>query len=480
MTETHHTLLSGWGWVKWVGLTLTLLFALWVVVPLISEGGTLGHDESAYALKARAWLAGTPDTGWAPHRGIAMSLYGYLVLWWGGTEPALRLVGALGLFMLVSGIWRLGVLMGGTRVAVLAAVGVAALPDLLRRSSEYLSDVPAAGLLIWCLVVLWKEFEGRELPTYRLLWLLPLAWGAFYFRYQSALSLLLIALTVAVLWWPKIRSRSRPVLAVLVLGFIGLIPHFVWSTLRFGYPMAVLDVSSKVAGRAHLGEGLIDYSILLRSPRVNLAFVVLWLIALAMVIQGWSNRPLRSRLLFLLLPAGLQVAMLGLISHGELRFIIFPMCLATLAGFLAVDHWMQTRRRGLQVAVIIAASALLVVALITSTDMTRQLVNERMRSHAILQLAGETIESGAAGATCGVMTSYRPQITYYSGCHSELIATGDPTEALSSLPGEARFMMILEGGSAQPEEVVEALVELAGPGVSLAVADGRASVYRFR
>src|SRR5690606_20612278 len=46
------------GWVAALGLVLVAF----VLVRIVAGGGELGHDEAAYAVKARAWLEGTPDT----------------------------------------------------------------------------------------------------------------------------------------------------------------------------------------------------------------------------------------------------------------------------------------------------------------------------------------------------------------------------------------------------------------------------------
>ncbi|HEX5694936.1 MAG TPA: hypothetical protein VFZ15_01030, partial [Acidimicrobiia bacterium] len=243
-----------WRWFRWGGVLVPILVL--ILLPLIVDGGTLGHDESAYALKARQWLEGTPGSGWSPHRGTGMSVYGFFVLALGGGEVGLRLLGLAGVIALVVGTWALGYRMGGPTAGALAAVGVIAGPALLRRSTEYLSDVPAAALLILCMVIVWQELEERDLPTFRLLWALPLAWGAFYLRYQSALSLTLIAVVASWLWWPKIRRRPGPVLWLVVVGALGLIPHVAQATATTGTPWGILLFTSGVASRDFIGQGL--------------------------------------------------------------------------------------------------------------------------------------------------------------------------------------------------------------------------------
>ena len=126
---------------------VAIALALVNLVPLVLDGGGLAHDESAYALKARHWHEGTPETGWNLHRGIAMSAFGYVVLGWGGTEAGLRILGIVALTGLVFVTWALGRRMADWRVGTVAALALLSSPALLRRSTEYLSDVPSAALL---------------------------------------------------------------------------------------------------------------------------------------------------------------------------------------------------------------------------------------------------------------------------------------------------------------------------------------------
>ncbi|HSO50153.1 MAG TPA: hypothetical protein VLS86_06365, partial [Acidimicrobiia bacterium] len=125
-----------WRWFRWGGVAA--LIVLLILLPLIVDGGTLGHDESAYALKARQWLEGTPGTGWSPHRATGMSAYGYVVLALGGSEAGLRLLGLTGTIALVAGVWALGNRLADPRVGAIASIAVVAGPSVLYRSTEYL------------------------------------------------------------------------------------------------------------------------------------------------------------------------------------------------------------------------------------------------------------------------------------------------------------------------------------------------------
>ncbi len=394
-----------------------LVLVLAALVPLVLDGGTLGHDESAYALKGRVWLQGTPDTGWSLHRGPALSVFGYLMLALDGAEPALRSIGLISLAALIAATWALGERLFGGVVGPVAALVVVAGPSMLRRATEYLTDIPSAALLTACMVIVWGEFAGRdEGPTMRLLWMLPLAWGAFYLRYQSILAFGLIALTIMILWLPRVRSRPWPLVATLGIGLVGLLPHFLYSIAETGSPLGIIQYTSRVAGRAYLGEGLVDYALAMAWPLMGLVGIPIAVFFSWWIVAYWRKADQRMRAIFLGIPALGQVILLGLLSHGEPRFVFFPLALLSVggaAGFMALSRdWQPRVKRGAEFAL----ASLLIGSIALSIAATRGSVDNRVLSNEPVELAAELVEAETASDSCGVMTSYAPQITFYSGC----------------------------------------------------------------
>ena len=449
-----------WRWVRWGGVVFA--FVLLVILPLLLDGGTLGNDESAYGVKAKSWLEGTPDTGWHPHRATGMSVYGYLVLAVGGAESGLRLIGLLGLLAMVLAVWLLGDRMGSPRVAGMAAIGIIAGPALLRRSTEYLSDVPSAALLVFGMVIVWREFAQRDLPSYRLLWFLPFAWVAFYLRYQTVLSLGVIAVATSILWWPKIRQRPGPVLALLGIGLIGLIPHFLEAIAFRGTPWSLVAYTSGIAERAFVGEGLVDYAGLMTWQLGGFVAPIASIAAIWGLFAVRKDRKARQRYLFLLIPALLQVLALGLLSHGEPRFVFFPLALIIVAGSIAIDWWLTVGRRNWARGAAIALGMLVLGSIALSADSVRSAVGNRAAVNLPLQLAAEEARLSSGDATCAVMTTPTAQVTFYSECSSHLFEPGlDPILALAELDGEERYMILVEGGRRQPNEAeLAALIDL--------------------
>ncbi|HSM44975.1 MAG TPA: hypothetical protein VK969_08165 [Acidimicrobiia bacterium] len=452
------------------------------LIPLVLDGGGLNHDESAYALKARHWIEGTPETGWNLHRGIAMSGYGYLVFQVGGDERALRFLGLAAIVGLAIATWILGSRIGGRWVGPLSAVAVLSSPSVLRRSTEFLSDVPSSALLMAGMVVIWKQFGERDEPGYGLFWLLPFAWAAFYIRYQSVLSFGLIVLMIGLLFWEKVKKGWRPVAAASTLGVLGLIPHFVFAGSEEGNPLGIILFTAEVAGREFYGEGLVDYFLLMAWPLaafvgpVAVVFFVWWLVV------GWDHVTERTKCLFLMIPAAGQVLILGVLSHGEARFIFFPLALTLIGGvvgFLHVqDRWEPATARvtGLALAVLLFGS------LAMASTYVREAVENRARGTEVIVAAAHEVEEMSGAKSCGVMTSYFPQVTYFSSCHTHFFRPElDPEGALSRVDGELRYLLVVEDGKNQPEgDDLSELIELTVEGPIVIHAGGQsAEIYRF-
>src|SRR5690606_34550214 len=156
---------------------------------IVVGSGQLGHDEAAYALKARAWLYDTPHTGWSLHRGIGQSVLAAAVLPFSQSPLALRAVAVVFTLGTVVVLWLLGRDLRSSRVGLLAAAVFAVAPSFLRRGTEFLTDLPAAGLLFVVTWLLWRWLQDPKARNGHLYWAVGVGAVAYYIRYQSILAL---------------------------------------------------------------------------------------------------------------------------------------------------------------------------------------------------------------------------------------------------------------------------------------------------
>jgi hypothetical protein len=173
---------------------------------------------------------------------------------------------------------------------------------------------------------------------------------------------------------------------------------------------------------------------------------------------------------------------LGVVSHGEPRFVFFPLALVAVGAVGgAIDvtaRWRLDARRGARLAL----SLLLVGSLALSIATTRSSVENRILSNEPVELSADLVEEMSEGERCAVMTSYTPQVTFYSECFTDIFRTGsDPDRALERLDGDQRFMVLIEDGKRQPvgEDLAALVAEtVAGPIPVVGERDS-AVVYEF-
>lgn len=472
-------------------LLLAVIFLLVIVglIRTVIEGGALGHDESAYAVKARAWLFGTPDTGWQLHRAPLISLLGLPVVYFTESEPMIRAVGVLTALAALGAVAVLAKRVGGWWTAVLASGTVAVSLSYLRRGSEYLTDIPAAGILAvitWVVIGAVRDPERKERTV---LWLGPLVAAAFYMRYQSVLAIGGIAVGGAIAWPTAVRSLRRPLIKAAGVTVVALIPHLTWATVVTGRPWGIVLVTGDAAGRAFLGEGLVDYARMfpfdLAGPAgaVIMSIGGLW-IAWAIIV-GAKQRSSDFRLaLFVLIAIIAAVVPLGLVAHGEPRFVFYPSWLLIILGSLSIVRALSAVPMRAAVATGTVAAILWVPAFSETLRAVDRNAEARGANLQVVVDASNAIEEMASGASCGVLTTYEPQVNWYSVCSTELFEPDMPELGLELLDEDSKFAVLFENGKRQPvgavadnylalgpNSVVEARVEGIGDATIVVVTD---------
>jgi hypothetical protein len=452
----------------------------------------LGHDESVYAGRARSWATGQPSAGWHVYRPVGLPAVGRVVLGLigavtgsvptaqasgdGGLQPgtatvALRVI-ALGLALLTLLVtYLVGVrLIGPPRAAVAVLVVVGGV-TFVRRAPEFLDDIPAAGLL---LTAAYLVLRSRRSGVPARAWSLPAAAAvgvtACLVRYGAASGLLAIALAGLIAWGPRVwlRAWRELVGAALVLA-AGLAPLLAYSVRATGSPLGLIQSAAVAAHGSYLGEGLVFYA---RAFAMDLAGP---LGAVVMTAGILGVAPAAQRLLtvrrrvttvtaadrervFLGAAAVLALVVLGLVAHGESRYVMFSVLTLTLLGTDSLVSALAGRTpQALPVLTSLAVAAALIAPL-TTVHMARQLEHTTAVQTSIADglaqavgvaptasaagpaesvtpalaadgaAIGATVVGEAATLPCLVVTPSIPEAGWMTGCDATR------AEALQSLP----------------------------------------------
>jgi hypothetical protein len=457
-------------WVPRVVFMGVLLVAGIALVRAVIEGGALGHDESAYAVKTRGWLTGFPATGWQIHRAPLLSVLAVPVVAFTESEVAIRLVTVVLSLGALAAVWLLGRQIGGSWTGVLSAAVVGVSYPFMRRGSEFLTDVGAAGLLLLVVWVVLRVVQDPKSRGREAIWLGPLVALAFYMRYQSALAVIGIAIaTLAV--WPRVVSQlRRPLARAAGIAVIAIVPHLIWATAATGSPLGVIQETQGAAGREFIGEGLVDYADAFREGLAGPLGAVLLTAAFAWIL--WSVVAGRSDddahlAWFVTIVAVVSVVPLGLVAHGETRFVFFPVWLLICLGSHAVVR-LATRLPAPYVSVAVGVVMILWLPLASETlNRADRNAESRGDNFAVIVEASNWIQGDAQG-DCGVLTTYEPQVNWYSTCATAFMfrdveASMDELEADADLSDPDLYALLFEGGKRQPTgEAAQAYLDL-GP-----------------
>ena len=435
-------------WGIGIGLSLVGVYALLV------SGGPLGHDESVYAVKARSWLDGTPATGFAIYRPVGMPIVAWLGLQVSESAAVLRVFGAAAALSALGVLWVIGRSLFSPAAALLAVGMVAGAPSWLRRVPEFLNDIASTALLLAVMFLIWQHFERPSTSRWLIVLSAPLAAAAFYLRYGVVSALVIVAVVGAVVWRRGLVSSWRQLTATAVALGVLVSPHVVYAVAETGSVIGILTRATDAAGREYFGEGLVSY---VRWFPERLAGPILGvLMALAVVntvvylIRAAGGRALSQigrGTVFLGSSAILMIIASGLFVHAEERYV-FPaiLLLAVIGGHLVVETY---RRAGGQIrAALLAVGALAIAGVFAITAvLADQSFDDVAQRRAVIEAAGDALRV-AAGPDGQAISTYIPQITWYSGCGTVGFVR-DPMALARSLDASV-FVVVFEHGKRQP------------------------------
>ncbi|MBA2634956.1 MAG: glycosyltransferase [Chloroflexi bacterium] len=428
---------------------IVVLFAS-PVVRFIFIAPIFGFDESIYANTSRAWVEGTPNTGWSQHRSPGISLLGLPAVPF-ASEVAFRVIGLLsGALAVVAG-WALARRLGGPAAGLVAAIVIAMIPGLLYNAGFFLTDVPSAAIVALFMMVAWVQLEERPAPSRGLLWLAPIAAAAFYVRYGASVPLTAVAVTIVILWHRRLFAAWRLALTTAALLLLLLIPHFVQSTLMTGSPIGIARMAQSLASSAYPGEALRRYVDMLPAElagAVGGALIILGLAAWPVFAYrfGLNDRVTRAQT-FVLVPALLHVALLGMVALPDVRYILLPIMLLVIAGSMA---GVQLSRRLTPPSRAAVAAAVVIAATVTGVGSAAQ----ELRRQAIaapnqydLIDAARLIRRDAGDEACAILGYPPPQLTWYSGCATYHFALPPDSGRARLLTAERNYIILTVGNS---------------------------------
>jgi hypothetical protein len=381
-----------------VAWTLLVVASWWLA-------GPLGHDEAAYAIGG-ADLAGALPSPWL-YRSVGMHLLALPGVLLGGGEHALRAPVLILAIVYLFAVRRVGRVLSPATGAWAAAVVVGA-HGIAWRGHELLSDLPSTTGVLMGLAVLAEELLRADGPRWRIAAAAPWLAAGFYLRYASVVPIALVLASVALVAGRRLLAPGPPArLAGFVTLFaLLLVPHLVQALQLTGSPLGIIRFSSGVPRQDYFGDGLVNY--LFGNPFAMYG-VLATPVLLAGLVSGFRALGAAARV-FWLVAVG-HVVILGLMSHGQPRYIYVALSLLVVLGVDLVRRveapaW----RRAASAAVAVAALGSFVGAVVAARH-----------SHGWLDPiaeAGAIIRRDAAGRSCHVVSRRFTQLMWYSGCGS--------------------------------------------------------------
>jgi hypothetical protein len=339
----------------------------------------------------------------------------------------------LGLVNLVL-VWALSRGTWGPAAGLIALAAAVAAKAFLRELPPFHNALVSTGACVLLRLLLWNQFERRSAPRRLLLAAGPIAATAFYLRYGSALPIAVIGVLAIVLCGRQMLANARMVGATGGIATFLAMPHVLYSTAATGSPAGIMRAASAAANTASASESLRQT---LRWIPTLIGAPFAWLVAAVGVIHAvilgveWLRRRAMPRLLrrhvWILGTAAGSALLIGIASHAEPRYQLFPLMLGIVAGAGAIGsgiEWIDRETRLGRRAPLVARAGLAMVIVILMLPAARQIRFDAFSRQVVPQWwakAGALIAADADGP-CRLITSSPPLVGWYAGCETQLLA----------------------------------------------------------
>lgn len=388
---------------------------------LIAQGAPLAHDESVYALRAQFYAQGDVSGGyWGSHRAEGLPLVLAATWFLSGSEPYLRSVvlgfGMLGIVLT----WAWARFTFGRASGLLAAALLAMMPAYMVWSIRIGVDVPGTALAFAAMVLFWWASRGARV-SWVALGVVPLVAIATAVRYGAPVALVPALAGVGISHLRAVRN-SPAVTGVTALGsLVGVVGILLVPAATGSHRPPLMAFRSRQS--AEWWTSVADFVELLPSAVGPVAFVLAAGGVLAAVAAWQHHLPIKPLLLNVAIAVGFLVLLNLTVGHGERRYLLpaLPFVVAwAAAGLVWAGAYLPRSGAVLGVVALVAGGGF--VAAWGGQESVGSL--ERFST---LRLASRQL-GAAVGPECLVLTSYLPQVSWYSGCAGQTLPHEQPED----------------------------------------------------
>lgn len=444
------------GWTRparweWFGLAAVVGLFLAIGASLVLERAPLGHDEAVYALRARYFAGDHWGVGyWNDYRAPGLPLLMRLVWPLGATDSYLRLVvlliGVAGIG--VTWYWARGWF--GPRAALLAAGLLSVMSWYVLAGFRIFVDAPGAAFGVATVAVFALSIGPERVSRWALL-AVPLAAVATLNRYGAPTLIAGGLGVVALAHWRQVLRSWRLVGVVasstaVVVGAILLVPGVTGSDQAPLRAFRDRQVAKGIGAFESYGDFNGHWPDVVGWP-VRWVVVAGLLLTLVALVKGEGELRLRVAAVLGVLVASYVLLNAGL-AQGFPQYLVplLPfVAIATAAGLAPfLDRW--------RLAVLLPVVAVLLLwSAWSALEAGREAADEQ-RVFTRLEDASSEIGRRSEG-DCVVLTSYAPQVGWYSGCATTLLPRFGPGD-VELRQSVSRRLWTAMGGDVAPDAPV--------------------------
>lgn len=426
--------------------------ALW----LIAMDTPLGHDEAAYAERAREIELGQPKARFfVAYRAPGLPwLLSVMPVGLGGSR--FRAVVLLFGVVLVVATWLLGRILVGPRAGLVAAALLALTPTMLLASTLVLPDVPGAAVGMVALVVFAAALERASLPWW--VWsIVPLAVAATYLRFGSPLPIAVGLGVLALARWGRVREQLAHVVALGAATAAGMAAVLVVPALTGSSTSPRAAIAARQAAKDRAAFGSLKDFWLQAPDNLGLVLVILAAVVMTLVIVRLLVRDEdvdRGTAVALAIGVLTMGALGYTLGHAETRYTLPVLPLLWIVAGSVLVHLAV---RVLRSVAVVTSLVVVVLGSLVAVDQTRAVHEQLDRRFAVLAEAA-TATGTRPDLPCPVVTSYSPQYEWYSGCEAAAFADGRVPDRFG---GRDVSLVLVRNGKRQPSR--EAVEKRHGP-----------------